>query len=290
MPSAFAASSSAVPGTVLAAVLAAAVLHATWNALAHAITDRLVGFTLISAASTVCGAVIVGAAPAPSRASWAFLGSSAALHAVYNLLLMRCYQRAEFGQIYPLARGTSPWLVAIAGVVFAQETLRPVRLLGVAVVSAGLASLVFAGGRPRSAELPVIAAALLTGVAIAAYTTLDGLGVRRADSVAGYAGWLFLAEGSVLPVIALAARRGRLWRQVRPHLAAGVGGGVLSLGAYALVLWAQTRGALAPIAALRETSVIIGAIIGAVVFHERFGRWRIVATCLVAGGVVLINL
>jgi drug/metabolite transporter (DMT)-like permease len=76
----------------------------------------------------------------------------------------------------------------------------------------------------------------------------------------------------------------------RTEVVAGLGGGVLSLAAYGLVLWAQTRGALAPIAALRETSVVIGAIIGAVVFHERFGRWRIVATVLVAGGVVLINL
>ena len=88
----------------------------------------------------------------------------------------------------------------------------------------------------------------------------------------------------------MAARRGLLWRQVRPHLLAGLAGGVLSLAAYGLVLWAQTRGALAPIAALRETSVIVGAVIGAVVFGERFGRWRIAATILVAGGVILITL
>jgi len=203
---------------------------------------------------------------------------------------MRCYQRADFGQVYPLARGASPWLVAIAAAALAHEALTPIRLLGVAVVSVGLASLVFAGGKPTRAQLPVIAAALLTGVAIASYTTLDGLGVRRAVSVAGYTGWLFLAQGSVLPLIALGGRRAKLWSQLRPHLAGGLIGGVLALAAYALVLWAQTRGALAPIAALRETSVIIGAVIGAVIFHERFGRWRIVATLLVAGGVVLINL
>ncbi len=290
MPIALVASQSSVPAGVLVAVLAAAALHATWNAIAHAITDRLVGFALIGAASTVCGAAIVLLAPAPARAGWAFLASSATLHAVYNLLLMRCYQRAEFGQIYPLARGTSPWLVAIAAATFAQEALTPIRLLGVIVVSTGLASLVFAGGPPAISQLPVIGAALLTGVAIAAYTILDGLGVRHAGSTAGYTGWLFLAQGAVLPVIALAGRRERLWSQARPHLAAGLAGGVLSLAAYALVLWAQTRGALAPIAALRETSVIIGAVIGAVVFHERFGRWRIVATLLVAGGVVLIDM
>ena len=290
MPVAVVASNSSVSVGVLVAVLSAAVLHATWNAIAHAITDRLAGFALIGAASMIGGAVIVLVAPAPARASWPFLAASVALHGAYNLLLMRCYQGAEFGQIYPLARGTSPWLVAIAAAVFAQETLTPVRLLGVGVVSAGLASLVFAGGRPSRDQLPVLAAAVLTGVAIAAYTTVDGLGVRRAVSIAGYTGWLFLAQGSVLPLIAVAGRRRQLWSHVRPHLVTGLAGGALSLAAYALVLWAQTRGALAPIAALRETSVIIGAVIGAVIFHERFGRWRIVATLLVATGVVLINL
>jgi len=287
---AVAAGHASLPVSVLTAVLLAAVLHASWNAIAHAITDRLVGFALIGAVSTACGAGIVSAAPAPARASWPFLGASAVLHVGYNLLLMRSYRLGEFGQVYPLARGTSPWLVAIAATLFAGENLSGIRTLGILVVSLGLAALVFAGGMPTRAGLPAIVAALLTGVAIAAYTTLDGLGVRQAGTVAGYTGWLFLIDGPALPIAAVATRRGRLWRELRPHLAAGVTGGVLSLSAYGLVLWAQTRGALAPIAALRETSVIIGAIIGAVLFQERFGRWRIAATVLVATGVILINL
>jgi drug/metabolite transporter (DMT)-like permease len=131
---------------------------------------------------------------------------------------------------------------------------------------------------------------VMTGVVIAAYTTVDGLGVRSAGSVAGYAGWLFLLQGPALPLAAVVSRRRQLWTQMRPHLWRGLAGGVLSLAAYGLVLWAQTRGALAPIAALRETSVIVGAVIGAVVFGEKFGRWRIAATVLVAGGVVLVTL
>ncbi len=208
----------------------------------------------------------------------------------YNLLLMRCYRLGEFGQVYPLARGTSPWLVAIAAAVFVGEQLSVIRLVGVVVISIGLGTLVFVGGVPSRAARPAIAAAVLTGVAIAAYTTVDGLGVRSAGTVAGYTGWLFLLQGPVLPLAAALTRRRLLWRQVRPHLLAGLTGGALSLAAYALVLWAQTRGALAPIAALRETSVIVGAVIGAVLFGERFGRWRIVATVVVAGGVVLVTL
>ena len=287
---AIASSTSSVGPAVIVAVLLAAGLHAAWNALAHAIHDQLVGFALIGTAVTVCAAGIVLVFPTPSQASWPFLTGSAALHVAYNLLLMRCYRLGDFGQVYPLARGTSPWLVAIGAAVFAGEQLPGIRLLGVLVISVGLATLVFAGGVPTRAARPAIAAALLTGVTIATYTTLDGLGVRHAGTVAGYAGWLFLLQGPALPLGALAARRGRLWQQARPHLPAGLAGGVLSLAAYGLVLWAQTRGALAPVAALRETSVIVGAVVGAVLFREPFGRWRIAATVLVAGGVVLITL
>lgn len=275
---------------VAGAVLLAAVLHAVWNALAHAITDQLVGFALMGVALTMGGAVIVLVSPAPLSVSWPYLAGSALLHVAYNLLLMRCYRIGEFGQVYPLARGTSPWLVALAGAVFVGEQLSVIRLVGVVVISVGLCALVFVGGVPTRAARPAIAAALLTGVVIASYTTLDGVGVRGAGSVAGYTGWLFLMQGPVLPLVAVVTRRRLLWQQIRPHLSAGLAGGLLSLAAYGLVLWAQTRGALASIAALRETSVIIGAVIGAVVFGEKFGRWRIAATVLVAAGVILVTL
>ncbi|HEY6745833.1 MAG TPA: DMT family transporter [Mycobacteriales bacterium] len=275
---------------VLAAVLGAAVLHAAWNALAHALDDQLVGFALIGAAVTVGAVPLVLLSAAPAGPSRPYLIGSVVLHVAYNLLLMRSYRLGDFGQVYPIARGTSPLLVALAGAVVVGEQLSAVRLLGVAVISAGLGTLVFVGGVPTRAARPALAAAVLTGLAIASYTTLDGLGVRSAGSVTGYTGWLFLLQGPVLPVAAAVARRGRLWPQVRPHLAAGSAGGLLSLAAYGLVLWAQTRGALAPIAALRESSVIVGAVIATVLFGERFGRWRIAATVLVATGVVLVTL
>ena len=280
----------AVGPAVVAAVLAAAVLHAVWNALAHAIDDQLVGFALIGASITLGAVPLVLLSAPPARAGWPYLVGSVLLHVAYNLLLMRCYRLGDFGQVYPIARGTSPLLVALAGAVFVGEHLSAARLLGVVVISAGLATLVFVGGAPTRAARPALAAAVLTGVAIASYTTLDGLGVRVAGSVPGYAGWLFLLQGPVLPVAAAVARRGLLWRQVRPHLATGPAGGLLSLAAYGLVLWAQTRGALAPIAALRESSVIVGAVIATVLFGERFGRWRIAATVLVAAGVVLVTI
>jgi drug/metabolite transporter (DMT)-like permease len=275
--------------TVTGTVLGSAVLHATWNAIAHAVRDKLVTFTLIALTYTVFGGIAVLLVARPSPAAWPFLAASAALHIVYNLLLMQAYRLGDFNQTYPLGRGTSPWVVAIVATLVIGERLGPVHFAGVVVVSAGLATLVFAGGLPTSRQIPALAAAFGTGLAIASYTVVDGLGVRMAHSVGGYAAWLFLLQGPMIPILALGWRRRELVGQLRGAWAFGIFGGLLSMLAYALVLWAQTVGSLAPIAALRETSVIMGAIIGAVVFHEGFGRTRIAATVLVVAGIFLLN-
>jgi len=279
-----------IPAGVVPVVLLAALLHATWNALAHAIPDRLIGFALIGATYLVAGGALAALAPAPAAGAWVYLVGSALLHVLYNLLLMRSFMLGDFGQVYPLARGTAVAVVAVLATVAVGEAMPAVRLAGVVMVCLGLTALVVPAGRPSRAELPAVVAALGTGVMIASYTTVDGVGVRTSDSVLGYTGWLFLLQGAALPILAY-ARRGRdLARQARPYLVAGLAGGGLSLAAYGLVLWAQTRAPLAPVAALRETSSLMGAIIGAVLFKESFGRRRIAAAVVVTAGVVLTNL
>lgn len=271
------------------AVLCAALLHACWNAIAHAIKDRLVGFGLLGGTALACALIALPFAPAPAAACWPFLAASGVTHVGYNLFLMQSYRLGEFNQVYPLARGTSPWLVALIAALSIGEDLPPLHLIGVLLVSGGLASLVVAGGMPGRHELPALAAAFTTGVLIASYTVLDGVGVRRSDTAFGYTTWLFVLDGLPMLVIAWYFRRGALLREGRAHLPAAATAGVLSVIAYGLVLWAQTRGQLASIAALRESSIIFGAIIGAVFFHERFGRPRVVATVVVVAGIVLLN-
>jgi len=278
--------STTLPLSVTLAVLAAAVTHATWNAIAHGIKDQTLAFGLIGAGGIIVAIPLVIVVAAPRADSWPYLLGSVAIHVFYNLLLMRCYRYGEFGQVYPLARGISPLVVTILAAVFVGEHLALPQLAGVVIVSGGLAALVFAGRRPgRAAFL----AALGTGLTIAAYTTVDGVGVRLSASPAGYIGWLMLLQSLCVPAFALVRRRGVLAKQPPRILLSGLTAGALSVLAYGLVLWAQTRGALAPIAALRETSVIFGAIIGTVVFREPFGRARIAATLLVAAGILLLN-
>ena len=273
--------------TVTIAVIAAAVTHAVWNAIAHGIKDQTLAFALIGVGGIAIGIPLVIVAAMPRSDCWPYLLGSVVIHIFYNLLLMRCYRLGEFSQVYPLARGTSPLVVTILAAIFIHEHLAWAQIAGVLVVSAGLATLVLAGRRPgRAAFL----AAVGTGLTIAAYTTVDGVGVRLSGSPVGYIGWLMVLESLCVPMFAVVRRRDVLLKQPKRILLAGLAAGALSVLAYGLVLWAQTRGALAPIAALRETSVIFGAIIGTLIFREPFGRTRITATVLVAAGIILLNI
>jgi drug/metabolite transporter (DMT)-like permease len=287
-------SAAAVSGIsvgVTFAVLGAATLHAGWNAAAHRVTDRLVGFVLIGATCSVCALVLLPFVASPARAAWPFIAASFVTHIAYNLLLMRSYELGDFNQMYPLARGTSPLVVAVAAAVFIGEDLPPVHLLGVIVISVGLMTLVGAGGRPGRRELPALSAAVITGLAIATYTVLDGVGVRRSGSVGGYVAWLFLLQGLPMPIGAFALRGGRVMlNRMRGLLWIGVLSGAASFAAYAIVIWAQTQAPLATVAALREVSIVVGAILGALLFHERFGKWRVVGSALAVIGIALLEL
>ncbi|MGW1837962.1 EamA family transporter [Streptomyces sp. BBFR2] len=275
---------------VVVAVLIAAVTHASWNAIAHGIRDQLLAFTLVGGAGAVCGLVILPFAPLPAAGAWPYLLGSAVLHVVYQMLLMQSFRLGEFGQMYPIARGTAPLVVTVLAALFVGEVPGPWALAGVALASAGLLGVALwglrgAGARP---QWPALLAALATGLAIASYTTVDGLGVRASGTSLGYIAWLMLLEGVAIPLWALTVRRRQLLAQLRPFAWRGMAGGVLSVFAYGLVLWAQTRGELAPIAALRESSIIVGAAIGAVFFKERFGAPRIAAAGLMVVGIGLM--
>ena len=193
--------------TIAVAVLFSALLHAIWNSLAHNVNDRLVGFALIGVVDMVGGGALALIAGFPPAGAWPFIIASAVLHVAYNLLLLASYQLGEFSQMYPLARGTSPWIVALVSVVVLGNDLPPRELAGVVAISAGLAALVFIGGRPSRHDVPALTAALLTGVMIAAYTVVDGLGVREAP-LAAYIGWMFLLQGPPIAVLAVIRRGG----------------------------------------------------------------------------------
>jgi drug/metabolite transporter (DMT)-like permease len=207
----------------------------------------------------------------------------------YNLLLMAAYRLGDFSQVYPLARGISPLLVTMLSAVLVGEIPPVGQIMGILVISAGLGSLVVIGRRRTPVPRAALLAAAATGLMIASYSTVDGLGVRLSGSSLGYIAWLMFLDGTILPLVAFAWRGKSLFGPIRDVWHIGLAGGLAGVFAYGLVLWAQTQAALGPVAALRETSIIFGAVIGTVVFHERFGRARIVGAALVAAGVVALS-
>ncbi|MFI8521484.1 EamA family transporter [Streptomyces sp. NPDC085481] len=275
---------------VAVAVLIAAVTHASWNAIAARIGDQLLSFTLISGGGALIGAVAACFTPLPAAEAWPYLAVSAALHIGYYALLMKSFTLGDFGQMYPIARGTAPLVVTLLAAVFLAEIPDTRQLAGVAVASAGLTGLALWGIRGKGARphWPALLAAGATGLSIAAYTVVDGIGVRASGTPLGYIAWLMLLEGLVIPAYALHRRRSRLAGELRPYAARGLLGAAMSVAAYALVLWAQTKAPLAPIAALRESSIIVGAAIGALLFKERFGGPRIAAAGLMVVGIGLM--
>ncbi|MFD4690490.1 EamA family transporter [Streptomyces sp. NPDC058463] len=275
---------------VAAAVLAAAITHASWNAIAHAIRDQLLSFTLISGGGALIGALVACFVPLPAAGAWPYLFLSAGLHVAYMVLLMRSFTLGDFGQMYPIARGTAPLVVTVLAALFLGERPDAWATAGVAVASAGLVGLALWGirGSGRRPHGPAVLAALATGLAIAGYTTVDGVGVRASGTPLGYIAWLMIVQGVAIPAYTYWRRRGELAAQLSPFMARGLVGASLSFAAYALVLWAQTKAPLAPIAALRESSIIVGAAIGTLFFKERFGAPRIAAAGLMVVGIGLM--
>ena len=274
---------------VVVLVLAAAVLHATWNAIAHSAEDRLVGFALISTSTLVLGIVMVLVGKPVDRHYFWLAALSAGLHVAYLLLLMASYQVADLSRAYPLSRGTGVALTAVASIVLPRSPLGLDVIVGTGLVVLGLIGVTLAGPRLTVAnDARGIAAALGTGVAIAGYTVVDGLSVSGGAPVVAYAGWLMLLQSWVVPVYAVAKRGRALLTVSRRQVLYGLGGGVVSLAAYGLVLLAQTSGELAAIAALRELSIGLGVLIGVFVLHEAAARKRLLpALVLTAGAVVL---
>jgi drug/metabolite transporter (DMT)-like permease len=268
-------------------VLFAAALHASWNAVVKSVGDRLALMAVMGIAIAMISVPLAVFAAPPRSTAWPEIAASMVLHVIYNLLLIESYREGDYNQVYPIARGIAPPTVAVASALLVGESLSVIQAGGVVCVSVGL--LVLAAGS-RHEPTRALRFAVATGLLIASYTVVDGVGVRHSHSVLGYTGWLFTGEGMLMALMLVIGRRyrGVAVQVPRELLGRGSLAGVLSLVAYGLVLWAQTRGALAVVAALRETSVVFAALIGAFAFGERLPTRRIIASAVIAAGAAAL--
>jgi drug/metabolite transporter (DMT)-like permease len=272
---------------VTALVLGSALLHASWNAIIKSSRDVLLDTALVAAAAGMLALPLIACLPLPARASWPYLGASCAIHIGYFWTLVAAYRLGDLGHAYPLMRGTAPLLVALFGVALLNERPSMAMWLGIVLISAGILSLgLLQHSRAhRGATLWALANAAI----IAAYTLVDGSGVRRSGAPAGYVAWLFCLQGLLFLTLVALLRRGALRNYVARYWQRGLGGGFCLISAYGIVLWAMTQAPVAAVAALRETSVIFAALLGSLFLHEPFGRQRLIAACAVALGVAALR-
>ncbi len=272
---------------VFAVVLLAALLHATWNALVKAGGDKLMTTIMVTAAAAALAALLLPFLRSPAPSSWPFAAASALFQVTYFLLVARTYAISDMSQTYPLMRGTAPLIVALVSVLRLGEALSPVAWCGVIAISLGIFSVALGA---HLEDRRGVYLALVNALVIAAYTLIDGIGVRRSGAPASYTLWVFLLTGVPLAMWGLTARRSSLLPYLRRHWPQGIAGGIGTSASYGLALWAMTLAPVAVVAALRETSILFGTMIAGVVLKEPIGPRRVASACIIAGGAAILRL
>ncbi len=275
---------------VLLLVLAAALMHATWNALVKSGRDRMIDLTVVIVGAGLLAACVLPFVGIPDPASWPWIAGSIVTHIGYYIFLLGAYRHGALSRVYPIARGIAPLLVAVGAIPLAGEIPDPLGAIGLGLVTVGILMLAIERGNMRGAQGRSVVYALLTGFCIVGYVLSDGMGVRASGNPAAYIGWTFALESIPMALFCIWKRGWSLVPYLRRDGLRGMFGAAIAGGGYAIAIWAMSLAPMAQVTALRETSVIFGAIIGALILKESFGPKRIAAAVLVAGGNALLQL
>jgi drug/metabolite transporter (DMT)-like permease len=280
-----------VSTTVLLAVLLGAMLHASWNALVHGSSEKLLDTVAILWGAALLSLLVLPWHGLPALASLPWLLASTVVHMLYFSLIILAYRGGELSVVYPLMRGAAPAMSAVGVLIFLHESPPPLGWLGVALVSGGvvlLAALAWSRGatNPRSLLM-----ALANAAVIASYTVIDAKGARLSGNAIAYNSCTFLLNAPAMTLVALHLRGGKaLVAHGRKNWLRALVGGACTMTSYGLALWAMTQAPVALVASLRETSVIFALLLGAWLAHEKVGAGKIVCVLIVASGAVIMKM
>lgn len=275
--------------TVFLVVLLAAVFHAAWNALVKGSGDKSLNMCAVVIGQGLCGAACLLAFPLPALESWTWIALSIVLHIGYQLFLMGAYRIGDLTQVYPIARGTAPMLVAGISIFFLGVELSKPELAGVLVIGAGIISLWLVRQSDGLRNPKAALLAFITGCFIAGYSLVDGYGARLAGTAVGFYAVSALGNAVVF-ALAMGAARPRLIRDLPMAWRTIALGGGASFIAYALVVWGFTEAPIALVTALRETSIIFALLIGVIFLKERLDIWKVLSTAVTIVGAALLRL
>ncbi|MFZ6733100.1 EamA family transporter [Undibacterium sp. Ji42W] len=277
---------------VLSIVLFAAFLHAVWNAVIKVGANKYFNTVLVTSGAGLVCALVLPFVSQPAFESWLFMLASVALQVVYFYLLAAAYRHGDMSQAYPIMRGTAPLLVALVSGSVIGEAVPALRWLGLGMLVLGILGLSLSGQTKAGDESQAIASrgfALLNACFIAAYTVVDGIGVRKSGAPAAYTMWIFLLTALVLLTVVILRGRQVFFAYIRGKYFLGIAGGTASVASYGLALWAMTLAPVAAIAALRETSILFATAIAAWVLHEKISARRLAAIMLAVAGAIVIR-
>jgi drug/metabolite transporter (DMT)-like permease len=277
-----------VTPSVLLAVLGAALLHASWNALLKRRGEPLLAAVLVVAGAAMAAIVLLPWLAAPARASWGFIAASSVVQTIYYLLLIETYRDGQVSHAYPLMRGCAPLLVALVNGPLTGDRLSSGQWCAMLLICGGVLGQWLAAPAHGARRTTVFA--LLTAGVIATYTLIDGQGVRRSGAPAAYTLWIFLLTGVLVCAWTARGRVHALAAFARANPLVAPLGGLASVGSYGIALWAMTRAPVAAVAALRETSILFATVIAAFILREPIGRARLAAVALIACGAVAMRL
>lgn len=275
---------------VFIAVLTAAALHATWNALVKGAGDKHISMTAVVLGHVPPALVLLPFAAVPDPASFPYLAAGILLHVGYQLFLLASYRTGDLTQVYPIARGSAPIIVAAVSVLVLGVYLSAMELVAVGIIGAGIISLVFVRSSDGLRNSRAAFMALGTGCFIASYSLVDGLGAREAHTALGFYAWLTIANAIIFAAIMAVRNPGVVTTVVKHHSRFALLGGGASFAAYALAIWAFTQAPIALVTALRETSIIFALFIGVFFLKERLSLLKVFSTTVTLLGALLLRL
>ncbi len=276
--------------SVMFIVLIAATLHASWNFLIKQNKDKHLSMTAVVLGHTPFALAVLIFSPLPKLEALPYILIGALLHTGYQLFLLYSYRIGDLSQVYPLARGVAPLIVAVVSVMVLGAHLNHLELSAIIIIGSGIMSLTLVRRNDGCKNYRAAVLAIATGGFIAAYSLVDGLGARVATTALGFYGWLSLLNAISFSIVMKTIRPGMIKTVVLKNYALTLGGGCASFTAYALVIWAFTMAPIALVTALRETSIIFALFLGVFVLKERLDLIKVFASMVTLLGVGLLRI
>jgi len=274
------------------AVLLAALLHASWNAMIKGGRDVLMDTAAIVAGAGLVAVPFLFVVPPPHPASWPYIFASIVTHLAYYFFMVSAYRSGDLSLVYPLMRGVAPLLTGLLAIVWMHEWPGPLGWTGMLLISLGVIALALRPARLGPAlrgHGRAVGFALANAVVIAVYTIIDGSGARLAGNAWSYIVWLFVLDALPFTLYMLVTRRGEFIGALAERRRRGLIGGGLSAAAYAISVWAMTKAPVALVASLRETSVLFATLIGARMLKEHLSPRRWAGVGAVVVGVIALK-